>query len=174
MTGVYYAVDGTVVFGYAGYGLDPSVVNGQNAVSCPSYGYEYGTPTFTIPSSADFDFETGGFAIVLVVENVSSGWNSTGLSINENTMTVEGQSVTVSSPATRFTYAIGRASGGTFSLDVAGVTATGSNTQPVPASVVSICPGSGGDVAEVIAVKGALSDADFANVTAYVKAKFGI
>jgi hypothetical protein len=176
LSGVYYAVNGTTAFAYAGYGLDPGILNGLNAVSCPNEGYEYGTPTFTVPSTGDFDFGTGDFGVVMVTQNVGTPWSSTGLVLNGggNTLVVEGQSVTVSSPPpARFNYVVAR--GAALSLDVNGATATGpTNTQGIPASNVSLCPGSGGDIAEVIAVKGSLSDTDVANVTTYVKSKFGL
>jgi hypothetical protein len=166
--------------------LDPAAVGGKDAIACDLQTY------LTIPSVSSLAFGTGDFGIVIVAK-------VTALSSLFTKLTPEGLSLTVTSestlrldavgtgggfallpgvPTDKFTYFVARgkelrvqagansASGATSTADISGDNAPVTLCQSSITKKVSL--------AEVIAVKGTLSDADLAKTLSYVKAKFGL
>jgi hypothetical protein len=176
--------------GAAGFNftIDPAVVNGHDAIICPANG-----TWLSISDGADVQFGTGDFGILVVERFAGSGdfvdkldtmgggpgW-SLGLSSGiYGLTTASGSAVVAATNSGNFHIIAGRGA----LLRIAADTATG--TGPTNTSDLDFVGGAmrlcfGGtigiqnELAEVIVVKGTLSDANLANATAYLKTKFGL
>ncbi|HEY6460055.1 MAG TPA: hypothetical protein VIY73_07885, partial [Polyangiaceae bacterium] len=169
--------------------LDPAAVHGLDALTCGSNGGN-GT-TFTIADAPTVQFGTGDWGLAFVYKPASQStisvalWNKGGaINLSQQGPTyqvTDGTSkITGSFTGTNFQYVVAR--GTALSLQ----TPTGSSTGPTATSDVSasgvgvsVCDNDSinsgqAEVAEVIAVKGTVADADVTNLLAYFQAKFGL
>jgi hypothetical protein len=158
--------------------ISPQVVNGHDAISCS--GSLILAPGFT---GAPLEFGTGDFAIAQVFVNTSALWaQNGGLSLGTDTagnysfkINTVGtvvipemnpsawHALTARGAAMDLITDWGQSSTGPTNTTSAITTAGGG-------SVVTLC--TQGDLAEVVAVKGKLSDADRASLMSYFKTKF--
>jgi hypothetical protein len=167
--------------------VDPQVANGHDAYHCPGNG-----SVLVIADDPSLQWGTGGFAIGVVYEadqqmgfwqkdaQLGNGLDFSRTSTNDLALWIGGVTVVLAPQGNKpFHAAITRgpkmeifedgfsAAGPTTALDV-------SNT----GTQVRICNGTGTsqnlEIAEVVAVKGSLSDADLAQLQSYFKAKFGL
>ncbi len=162
--------------------VDPGAVNGYDAFTCDPYAQ------LTVNLYPPLDTGAGGFTVAAVVHvgstaprNPGFAWLSgssldfwLGAQNDQLTLRVGTQTVATSIPAgPTFRILVGR--GPTPELLVDGTSTNGAaNSAPLgPASTMTLCGGqSDSEIAEAIAVNGTLSDADVANVVAYLQAKF--
>lgn len=168
--------------GNGGSALDPSVINGHDAIFCT--GADTGA-FLAIQAAPSLDWGTGDFGIVIVakLEQTTTIFSSSEVQISSDGSThvmlnAGGQSVTVTNPNPA-AFQIIAARGATLRLEVGGATASGTaTTVDSGSSNVSLCSTSTssipGEIAEVIAVKGTLSDEDLATTQAYLSTKFGL
>jgi hypothetical protein len=153
---------------FQGAEIDPEVLNGHDAVECGS--------TIGVAQSPTLSWGSGDFAIITVAVRSGSGlWTGNGVTLSTSneacTLSVPSQSIDVSTAwATGFEIIAAR--GQSLYLNVAGqITAGGTNTTALTAGGVTLCSG-GGEIAEVIAVQGTLSDPDLASTLQYLQTKF--
>ena len=174
--------------------LDPAAVNGKDAILCDSQTY------FTIPSVSSLQFGTGDWGIVMVakvsvqagaagsaplyqkvapngVALTVTGEGSLRLDAQGPTGTGGGSALLAGAPSSAFqlfaargralevSTLLGTATGPTTTADVSG------DNAPVTFCRAGTDPSS---VAEVIVVKGKLSDVNLAKTKQYLKKKFGL
>jgi hypothetical protein len=162
---------------FTGDHIDAKVANGYDAMTCAG-PYNVDDYLFSVRASPTLDFGSGDFAIVAVVLLASGDlWNGDGVRLgfaNGNTsLAVGAWSVAVPTALTGG-FGIVVARGQSLSLQSVGATATGgTNTTPLVASPTTIC-NAGQELAELIVVKGGLSDADRDRVTRHLRTKFAL
>lgn len=163
--------------------LDPAALNGLNVVRCDTQA------SMTIDDAPGFKFGTGDFGVVAVAKvNVSSN-GGPGIYSKDNVRlyldssktlrlsTAGGEASVSGIPVDKFQVLSARGT----QLEVRG----GGNIGNGPKSTadldsnapVSICTSSSSQpiaLAEMLVVKGTLSDADLAKTESYLKAKFGL
>jgi hypothetical protein len=174
-----------VVNPWLGFALDPGGVNGLDGVECPTTAEEdpVSSTSITVNDAPTLDWGTGDFALAMVVKASIAGavpfWSGNGVSLGaattgEFTLQAGNQSASATGSATTFQVVIAR--GEAVDLLVGGASSSsGTNTQALAGGVVSLCSGQyAAEIAEVIAVKGTLANADVANHQAYFHAKFGL
>ena len=170
----------------SGFTIDPAVINGHDALKCPGGG-----SGLDIADGPDLRFGTGDFGIVMVarfesdanfIEKINPIGGGAGWSLNVNTGvyrldTPDGSAVVAATSTTKFHIIAGRGA----ALRIQADTSTGSG--PTNTANLDFVYGTtricfGGtiamlyEVAEVIVVKGSLSDSDLSNATTYLKTKF--
>jgi hypothetical protein len=173
--------------------VDPAAINGLDAFAC---NLANSGATFKVADAVTLQFGTGDWAVAEVyqppITDVTNGlgmWMKTGspymsivqTSVTTLTLTDDGLQISISPTAGKFAYFIARGNAMSF-VSSAGSATGGTTTGDIsnPGSLVLICnDGSTGsptqaDIAEVVAVKGTLSDADQAKLVAYFKAKFAL
>jgi hypothetical protein len=165
--------------------LNPAAVGGKDAIDCDLQTY------FTIADAPSLKFGTGDFGIVLVSMVTAPGSLVTkasgDLSLTltpESTLTLStsgagaGVALLAGTPTTKFSVIAAR--GAALRVQVGTNTATGAvSTSDVSNSNApwSLCRSSQSQkisLAEVIAVKGTLTDADLAKTLGYLNSKFGL
>jgi hypothetical protein len=165
--------------------FNPAAVGGKDAIDCDVQTF------FTIADAPSLKFGTGDFAIVLVSKVTAPGSlftkSSGDLSLTvtpESTLTLStagaggGVALLAGTPTNKFSVIAAR--GATLRVQVGINTATGAvSTSDVSSSNApwSLCQSSISQkisLAEVIAVKGTLTDADLAKTLGYLNAKFGL
>ncbi len=185
-----YSSSGVVASWY-GFPLDAQGVNGFDGVLCPSGATVgvTGVTSISIAASPSLDWGSGDFGIAMVVKPIDDTpiaiWTGNGPTLNANldaqgfvpgafNLRTGSAVVAVTTPsAFNFATVIGR--GQSLALDVGGLNATGPvNTTTLLGGTVRLSQSYASEYAEVIAVKGALSDANVANLKAYFHAKFGL
>jgi hypothetical protein len=165
--------------------FNPAAVGAKDAIDCDLQTF------FTIADAPSLKFGTGDFAVVMVSKVTAPGSlftkSSSDLSLTvtaDATLTLAtsgagaGVALLAGTPTNKFTVIAAR--GGALKLQVGANTATG----PVSTSDVSnsnaawsLCQSSISQkisLAEVIAVKGPLTDVDLAKTVGYLNAKFGL
>ena len=172
------------------FDIDPSALNGQDAIRCPGNGIY-----MAVPDAAPLQWGTGPFLIAMVVRNdanqtsESRYWSKdiggTGVAFTQNVpgslrLMAATESVIVAVPfAAAFHIAIMR--GPDLKLQVDESTATGptvtANLDNTGAPVL-LCMGGTNtqtmEIAEVVAVKGAVTDMDVEKLETYLSMKFGL
>ncbi len=178
--------------GAAGFNftIDPAVVNGHDAIVCPGNG-----TYLQISDGSTVEFGTGDFGIVAVAkfaapeyvwEKVDPNGGGPGLALgfqsgNYQLSSEPGANVVLAAAhLDAFHIVAGR--GAQFYLAADGLTATGpasTSDLSYPNGHVALCFQSGAsptgatnELAELIVVKGTLSDADLARTVAYLGVKF--
>ena len=166
--------------------LDPAAVGGKNAIACDLQTY------FTIASAPSLKFGTGDFGIIIVSKVTAPGSllskvTPEGLSLivtAEATLRLQtvgvggGVALLAGTPTDKFTVIVAR--GAALKVRVGTSTATGpASTADVSGdnAPVELCRGSITQklsLAEVIAVKGTLTDADLTKALGYLNTKFGL
>jgi hypothetical protein len=167
--------------------LEPARVNGLDAVTCGAMSGGNGT-AFTIAGSSSLQFGTGEWAIALVARTSPTAavtlWSQGGLSSIESdpsTLTLQDATAHVSAAqnAGTFQWLVAMERGGTLWL----VTPSGSWTGPLGTGdlpgAVTLCGNQNlnagyAEFAEVVAIKGFLTDADVFNLGAYFNRKFAL
>ena len=158
--------------------LDPEVLHGHDALVCPNSDTGL---AITVANSPTLDWGTGDFAIAMVTTfptNGSSMWNGNGVQLSatsssgEWTLNAGGQSIGATKASGGFFVVVTR--GASLYLNVAGTVVTG----PVEPGVgtgggLELCQASA-EIAEVVAIKGTLSDPDLASLLAYFQSKFAL
>jgi hypothetical protein len=168
--------------------IHPAVINGHDAIECPANG-NY----LAVKDSASLDWGTGDFGLIAVArfggpayawEKIDPNGGGPGVAFGETnggyTVYTPGASaVLAAGNVNSFHILAGR--GARLRLEADGLTATGpTSTQDIsfPGSANAVCLLTGAssststELAELILVKGALSDADLASAVAYLKNKF--
>lgn len=165
--------------------VDPQVLNGHDAVLM-----QCNNSYFMVADASSLDWGTGGFSITAVVKMAITGspasvafWEEAGGNLN---FTDSNGSYSVSVGASPVAMTIPNPS----SFDIVTLRAwplslsSGMYSSTGPTTPVATSPGSGGillgrcggsaqeEIAEVVATSAALSDADLAQLTAYLKNKF--
>ncbi len=165
---------------WEGVALDPEVLNGHDAVRCDYYGAQ-----ITIADAPTLDWGTGDFAIAMVVRGYAGNvWSGNGVSLSNASdgtwsLSAGGQSAGVGTSATSGFHVV-VARGATLSLDVDGTVTTGpASTSALGGGAVTLGAANSGaniedEIAEVVAVKGTLSDPDLASLVGYLRAKFAL
>lgn len=165
--------------------FDPAAVGGKDAVTCDVQTY------LTIADAPSLKFGTGDFAVVLVSKATAPGSlftkSSTDLSLTvaaDATLTLAtfgagaGTAQLAAIPTNKFTVIAAR--GASLRLQVGAKNVTGAaSTSDVSNSAAawSLCQSSISQkisLAEVIAVKGPLTDADLTKTVTYLNTKFGL
>ena len=168
--------------------LDPGALNGHDAVRCLS------SNGLQIADSTSLEFGTGDYAIAMVFKSGSSDsgvlqtlWSRNdsagallGVEPNSDVRFFQGPTDAVAVAEvdpTKFHFAIAR--GPLLRLDAdtgssVGPTASGDVSLPGEPTYLAFPGQTGIEIAEVIAVKGEVSDAEVAGLKGYFKTKFGI
>jgi hypothetical protein len=157
--------------------IDPQVLNGHDALLCGGDGNpttSNGRQEATIAESSTLDWGTGDFAVIAVLTPITdASWFGNGVTVTSNgaTSALSAGSQSVSESTGLSGFHIVAARGQSLYLNAAGHVITGATNTTALSGGVYLCA-YGQEVAEVIAVKGTLSDNDLAQTLAYLQAKF--
>ncbi len=172
--------------GPTGPAYDPTVINGKGAVRCENDTY------LTLASKDDFRFGTGDYGVITVAKaavNATTGPSfyekgvAIGLSAAKDfelrTPNGTGSGTASLANVPTDTFAIYIARGAQLEVQAGGKKAAGPKTtiDTNDTAPLRICRGTGTaftSIAEIIVVKGALTDADIAEANTYLKAKYAI
>jgi hypothetical protein len=167
--------------------VDPQVLNGHDAYHCAANG-----SVLQIADAPSLQWGTGGFAIGAVLlaptYTPSSFWQKdsqqgsgfsfgTGSDLDIGLWVAGARVITAIPNITKFHVVIVRASPVSVFLDQYAAVGPTTNADVSNAgALVSICAGADAqaEIAELVAVKGAVSDADVARLQTYFKTKFGL
>lgn len=155
--------------------VNPQVVNGHDVIACAGGMY--------VASSPSLDFGTGDFALAYVMMGSGTFWNEGGMTMTLGTdvagdysfgISMVGRAVIPEMSTSVFHGIIARGAAMDLVVDWGQATTGPTNTSTVITTVGSgltpVC--SGQEVAEIVAVKGTVSDAGRASLMGYFKAKF--
>ena len=170
----------------ANFTLDAAVINGHDAVKCGMDG-----TWLSITDSADVQFGTGDFALIVVaryegdanfIHKLDPTGGSDGWLLDVKTGvyrldTPSGSAVVAETSSSKFHILVGR--GAALQLMADGASGSGPTSTTnidFAGTDVKICDqgtiGTLYEIAELLVVKGTLSDTDLTNVTTYLKSKF--